>query len=48
MYGPNEVVGSSKNSEPLAALSLKILIPPFGSLLGDNVGSGAVLCYNRI
>ena len=40
MYGPNEVVGSSKNSGTLAALSLKILIPPFGSLLGDNVGSG--------
>ena len=47
MYGPNEV-GSSKYSEPLAALSLKVLIPPFGSLLGDHVGSGKVLYYNRI
>ena len=48
MYGPNEGVGSSRNSEPLAALSLEMLIPPFGNLLGDNVGSGAVLYYNRI
>ena len=48
MYGPNEGVGSSRNSEPLVALSLEILMAPFGNFLGDNVGSGAVLYYNRI
>jgi len=47
MFGPNEEVGSSKNSEPLAPL-LKVLILPFGSLLGDSMGFGAVLYHGRI
>jgi len=48
VYGHNEEVGSSKNSGLLAAWSLRILIPPFGGLLGESMGSGAVLYYHRI
>ena len=48
MYGPNAEVGLSKNSEPLATWSFRILIPPFGTLLGESMGSEVVLYYNRI
>ena len=48
MYGPNKEVGSSKNSEPLPAWSLRILILPFGGLLGESMGPGAVLYHSRI
>lgn len=47
MCAPEEV-GSGKNSEPYTVFSWKIVIPPFGSLLGNGMGSGAALYYSRI
>ena len=44
----NEEAGSIKNSGLLAALLLKIFIPPFGGLLGESMGSGLVLYDARI
>jgi hypothetical protein len=48
VYGSNEEVGSSKNSEPLAAFSVKRSVPLLGSLLGNCMESEEVLYYSRI
>jgi len=47
VYAVDEA-GSSKNFGLLVAMSLQILISPFGSLLDDGMGSRLVLCYARI